>query len=195
MNPTPKTSHYEPLTLGPYPTKYAHEWNAGTHRRLPRMVGAMYCIGLWTGDEMRGLAVVGRPSARKLDVPKRTRIRIQEVLRVAVVEGTRNGCSILYGACSRAGKAMGLEGMCTYIHDDETGVSLLAAGWVCDKTTDGGEWSRPSRKRKSAEDAKPKIRWWAPWSKAVMVRAHDARSQCTQQVVAATARRCVAPVP
>ena len=70
MNPTPKTSHYEPLTLGPYPTKYAHEWNAGTHRRLPRMVGAMYCIGLWTGDEMRGLAVVGRPSARKLGRPK-----------------------------------------------------------------------------------------------------------------------------
>jgi hypothetical protein len=155
---------YEPLILGPYPTKYAHEFNAGVHRRLKKMVGAMYCIGLWSGAEMRGLAIVGRPKARKLDVPARTRVKVQEVLRVAVVEGTRNGCSMLYGACSKAGKAMGLDGMMTYIHDDETGVSLKAAGWVKDKVTSGGEWTRETRQRGLVEDNKPKVRWWAPWS-------------------------------
>lgn len=157
---------YQPLTLGPYPTKYAHEFNADVHRRLKRMVGAMYCIGLWSGQEMRGLAIVGRPKARKLDVPKRTRVTVQEVLRVAVIEGTRNGCSMLYGACSKSGSAMGLDGMMTYIHNDETGVSLKAAGWVPDDApTSGGEWTRESRQRELVEDAKPKWRWWAPWSK------------------------------
>jgi len=71
---------------------------------------------------------------------------------------------MLYGACSKAGKAMGLDGMMTYIHDDETGVSLKAAGWVKDKVTSGGEWTRETRQRGLVEDNKPKVRWWAPWS-------------------------------
>jgi len=154
------------MLIGPYPVKYAHEWNAETHRRLKKLTGAMWCIGLWDGPTMRGLAVVGRP-CRMLDAPARTRIPVLEVIRVAVVEGTKNGCSTLYGACSRAGRDMGLDGMLTYIHDDETGVSLRAAGWVHDVTTDGGEWDRPSRQRQLVTDNKPKKRWWAAWSKAV----------------------------
>ena len=102
-----------------------------------------------------------------LDAPARTRIGVLEVTRVAVIEGTANGCSMLYGACSRAGKAMGLDGMLTYIHGDELGVSLRAAGWVADVTTEGGEWSRESRQRELALDAAPKQRWWTAWSIAV----------------------------
>ena len=155
------------MVTGAYPVKYAEEWIAKVHRRLPKLTGSMWGIGLWDGDEMRGLAVVGRPSARMLDTPARTRVAVLEVLRVAVVEGTPNGCSRLYGACARAGRAMGLDGMLTYIHDDETGVSLSAAGWVPDRVTEGGEWSRESRQRDLALDAKPKQRWWAAWSVAV----------------------------
>jgi hypothetical protein len=155
------------MMTGAYPVSYAAEWIRRTHRRLPKIVGAMWCIGLWDGDEMRGLAVVGRPSARMLDAPARTRIGVLEVTRVAVIEGTANGCSMLYGACSRAGKAMGLDGMLTYIHGTETGTSLRAAGWVPDVTTGGGEWSRESRQRELALDAQPKQRWWAAWSLAV----------------------------
>jgi hypothetical protein len=117
------------MMTGPYPVKYAREWIEKVHRRIPELTGAMWCVGLWDGSEMRGLAVVGRPSARMLDVPARTRLPVLEVIRVAVVEGTKNGCSTLYGACARSGRAMGLDGMLTYIHDDETGVSLRAAGW------------------------------------------------------------------
>ncbi len=155
------------MMTGPYPVKYAREWIEKVHRRIPELTGAMWCVGLWDGSEMRGLAVVGRPSARMLDVPARTRVPVLEVIRVAVIEGTKNGCSTLYGACARSGRAMGLDGMLTYIHDDETGVSLRAAGWVEDGSTDGGEWARPSRQRKLALDHKPKKRWWAAWSKAV----------------------------
>jgi hypothetical protein len=154
--------------LGPYPVKYAREWVELTHRRIPQLTGAMWCVGLWVDDVMRGLAVVGRPNARNMDVLARHRIHTLCVLRVAVIEGTHNGCSALYGACSRAAKAQGADGLCTYIHDDETGVSLRASGWRKDATpTSGGEHDRPSRKRKPALDAKPKWRWWAPWSTAL----------------------------
>lgn len=155
------------MITGPYPVKYAKAWIESVHRRIPTLTGAMWCVGLWVGDDMRGLAVVGRPSARPLDVPARTRIPVLEVLRVAVVEGTRNGCSALYGACGRSARDMGADGILTYIHDDETGVSLRAAGWVEDRTTEGGEWGREGRQRKLALDANPKRRWWAAWSKAV----------------------------
>jgi hypothetical protein len=163
------------IVLGPYPVKYAREWICRVHRRIPELTGAMWCVGLWVDGEMRGLAVVGRPNARKLDVAARQRIPVLCVLRVAVIEGTRNGCSALYGACSKAAKAQGAEGLCTYIHDDEPGTSLRAAGWVQDAApTSGGEHDRPSRKRKPALDAKPKWRWWAPWSKAVQPKPERA---------------------
>jgi hypothetical protein len=154
------------LRLGAYPVKYARAWINSVHRRIPELTGAMWCVGLWVGDEMRGLAVVGRPS-RMLDVPAQSRIHTQVVQRVAVIEGTPNGCSMLYGACSRAGRAMGLDNLLTYVHDDEPGITLKAAEWVMGGPTDGGEWTRDSRKRKKALDAEPKVRWWAPWSKAI----------------------------
>ena len=165
------------LVLGAYPVKYARAWVQTVHRRIPEMTGAMWCVGLWDGVEMRGLAVVGR-GARMLDVPARSRIHTQVVQRVAVIEGTPNGCSMLYGACSRAARAMGLDNLVTYIHDDELGTSLKASGWVEDGPTDGGEWTRPSRSRKTALDAKPKVRWWAPWSIEARARVtqDDARS-------------------
>jgi hypothetical protein len=155
------------VRTGLYPVKYARGWVESVHRRIPALTGAMWCLGLWDGDTMRGLAVVGRPGARMLDVAARERVGVVEVIRVAVIEGTPNGSSMLYGACARAGRAMGLDGMLTYIHNDETGVSLRAAGWLADKMTDGGEWSRPSRQRRLALDSKPKVRWWAAWSEAV----------------------------
>jgi hypothetical protein len=160
------------FTVGAYPVKYAKEWVRSVHRRLPDMTGAMWCIGLWLDDEMRGLAVVGRPCARRLDAEKRARIATLEVIRVAVVEGTPNGCSILYGASSRAGRAMGLDGLLTYIHNDENGASLKAANWIEDGFTDGGQWDRDGRQRQLVVDHNPKRRWWAPWSKAIEEPSH-----------------------
>jgi hypothetical protein len=92
------------------------------------------------------------------------------VLRVAVKEGFKNACSKLYGSCWRAARAMGAESMVTYTDLDEPGTSLRAAGWVEDGTTAGGEWTRPSRRRKGAVNADPKRRWWAPGSARIPAR-------------------------
>jgi hypothetical protein len=148
------------MAVRPLPIKTALKFCRAVHRRLPIVVGGMWSLGLEDGEALRGVAIVGRPSARLMDNGKRL-----EVTRVAVEPGAKNGCSMLYGAASRAGKAMGARDMFTYIHGDELGISLKASGWVEDKApTDGGQWSRSGRQRELAIDPNPKRRWWTPWS-------------------------------
>jgi len=151
------------MPLRPYPIKHALTFCRTVHRRLKYLQGGMWAVAIYDSSGIRGVAVVGRPNARMLD----NGLRLQ-VLRVAVVDNTPNGCSMLYGACSRAARAMGASDLLTYIHDDETGVSLRAAGWIEDAfQSSGGEWTRDSRQRRAAIDAGGKRRWWAPWSDAV----------------------------
>lgn len=120
----------------------------------------MWAISVIDGEDIVGVALVGHP-ARELMTDTLS------VLRVAVIEGHPNACSMLYGACSRAAKAMGADNLVTYTHGDEHGISLKASGWISDGMTEGGEHSRPSRARAAVVDATPKRRWWAPWSARV----------------------------
>lgn len=147
--------HLRPITV----TK-ALAFNASTHRRLPKLQGGMWACAVKTTDVL-GVAIVGRPTARILDNGSRL-----QVLRCAVIEGTPNACSMLYGACGRAAKAIGASDCFTYTHDDESGISLKAAGWVEDPSfqSKGGQWSRPSRERGETVEPGAKRRWWAPWS-------------------------------
>lgn len=152
-----------PLTLKPITVKAALPFVRQVHRRLPRVQGAMWAVSVRDLGGVVGVALVGNPS------------RVWNgdtlaVLRVAVIEGYPNACSMLYGACSRAAKAMGAGSLVTYTHGDEHGVSLRAAGWIDDGLTGGGEHDRPSRPRKAAVDALPKRRWWAPWSARATAR-------------------------
>jgi hypothetical protein len=146
------------LRLRPVTVKRAIPFVGKVHRRLPRIQGAMWAVSVRDGDALVGVALVGHP-ARKL-----AEDGTLAVLRVAVIEGARNACSMLYGACSRAAKAMGAPNLVTYTHGDEHGSSLKASGWVDGGLTDGGEWNSPSRQRALAIDPLPKRRWWAPWS-------------------------------
>jgi hypothetical protein len=126
------------MRLRPCTVKRALPFVRSVHRRLPKVQGAMWAVGLWSGGELVGVALVGFP-AREMNEDTLS------VLRVAVREGHQNGCSMLYGACSRAAKAMGADNLVTYTHGDESGVSLKAAGWIDGGLTDGGEWDRPDR--------------------------------------------------
>jgi hypothetical protein len=40
------------LQTGLYPVKYARAWVQSVHRRIPALTGAMWCLGLWSGDEV-----------------------------------------------------------------------------------------------------------------------------------------------
>lgn len=154
------------LRLRPWTVKKAIPFVASVHRHLPRVQGAMWCASVRRGSDVVGVALVGHP-ARMLATDDATLC----VLRVAVIGGAHNACSMLYGACSKMAKASGCDNLVTYTLPDEPGTSLKAAGWVSDGLTDGGEHDRPSRRRPKAVDPRPKRRWWAPWSKRLQREA------------------------
>lgn len=125
-----------PLTL-----KEANELVSNMHRHHKPVVGHRFSIGIEDEQEqLRGAAICGRPVARVVE-----QYRVLEVTRL-VTDGVHNGCSILYAAAARAAKAMGFTKIQTYILASEPGTSLLAAGWVAETTTAGGDWNHSNRK-------------------------------------------------
>jgi hypothetical protein len=69
-----------------------------------------------------------------------------EVTRLAT-DGTRNACSLLYGAAWRVSKEMGYRRLITYILSDEPGTSLKASGWKLLGLRGGNPWNHASRPR------------------------------------------------
>ena len=124
------------------------------HRRLGEVRGYFFGLGLFVAGELRGVAVVGRPTARMADDG-----RTAQVLRLPV-NNTKNACSRLYGAVRRICIEMGLQAI-TYTFEDEDGTSLRAAGWIAEEWTDGGSWARANRPRADKAPITPKLRWRA----------------------------------
>jgi hypothetical protein len=102
-----------------------------------------FALGVAEGDELVGVAMVGRPVARHFDDGLTL-----EVNRTAVADGVRNANSLLYGAAWRAAKALGYRRLITYTQAGESGASLRAAGWVviAEREPRAG-WNAPSRAR------------------------------------------------
>lgn len=158
------------LVLRPWTVKAAIPFVREVHRRLPRVQGAMVAIRvcLVTAEDgvgpTVGVALIGAPARALADRD------VLAVSRVAVIEGYRNACSMLYGASSRTARGMGAAGLVTYTHADEHGTSLRASAWIDGGMTRGGEHSRYLRPRAAAVDAGVKRRWWAPWTDEALWR-------------------------
>lgn len=134
------------------------------HRHNEAPVGWSFGVGLTNGDgELVGVAMAGRPSARKLQQADPLLI---EVTRVTTT-GERNACSMLYGAVCRAAKALGYERAITYTLPEEGGASVRAAGFELDEELpEARPWSQPSRPRYEGtlfgprkRPTGPKLRW------------------------------------
>lgn len=106
-------------------------------------------------DSVRGVAIVGRPTARLLDDGLTL-----EVTRLAT-DGCPNACSALYAAAWRAARALGYLRLVTFILDSEPGTSLAAAGWRCVGRAGGGTLDRPGcgRPRVDKHPTQGKFRW------------------------------------
>ena len=126
------------------------------HHRAPQ--GGLFAVAASAGDPLVvvAVAIVGRPVARHADNGWTA-----EVTRLASV-GTPHACSMLYGACWRAARALGYTKLITYTLQEESGVSLIAAGWKVVGQSKGGSWSCKSRPRVDAHPLQGKIRWEAP---------------------------------
>lgn len=126
------------------------------HRHHKQVTGHKFSVGAYDTkkQELVGAVIVGRPVSRAFNWRKRL-----EVTRL-VTNGTKNACSFLYAAAARIAREMGYEKIHTYILDEETGVSLLAAGWYLEKEYAGGGhgWhNRPGRRSDQPENKKQ--RW------------------------------------
>ena len=123
------------------------------HHRAPQ--GGLFAIGAADGGRIVGCAIIGRPVARMLDDGYTA-----EVTRLTT-DGTRNVCSLLYGAARRAARALGYRRLITYTLATESGTSLIASGWKASATSPGGSWSVPSRPRVDKHPTVAKVRWEA----------------------------------
>ena len=142
------------LTIVPTNITDARAWVDEHHRHHKAPLSGLFAIGLAQDANIVGVAIVGRPVARMLDDDWTV-----EVTRVAVLDGTKNGCSMLYGACWRAARAMGYRRAITYTLDTEPGTSLRAAGWKVVGEVKGRSWDSPSRPRIDRYPLQGKLRW------------------------------------
>lgn len=105
-----------------------------------------YRVGAEIDGKLVGVVQVGRPVSRYLDDGKTL-----EVLRLCST-GEKDVCSFLYSRAARIAREMGYKKIITYILESESGTSLLASGWHCEKeSTGGGSWDHPSRPRELEE--------------------------------------------
>lgn len=133
--------------------KEASQFISLNHRHHKPPVGWKFGVGLFEGDDLVGVAVVSRPTARMSDNGVTA-----EVTRLCT-DGSKNACSMLYGACWRAARAMGYKRLITYTLPDEGGSSLKASGWEFKGEAGGGSWSRENRKREDKHPLQVKWKW------------------------------------
>lgn len=130
------------LELVPVTYEQASQFVDAHHRHHRRPRGHKFSRGVVAGDELVGVAMVGRPVARNADDG-----RTLEVNRTCT-NGHPNANSMLYGAAWRAARALGYRRLITYTQAGESGASLRGAGWrvVAELPARSGWWT-PARPR------------------------------------------------
>jgi hypothetical protein len=138
----------------PLHPRQANEFVAKYHRHSLPTAGGKFAVGATKNGQLVGVAVAGRPVARRLDDGKTI-----EVLRVCT-DGTLNCCSFLYGRVAKIARLFGYTRIITYTLEEESGASLRAVGGRVVARVEAQEWSTPSGPRKSqAVYRKEKLRW------------------------------------
>jgi len=130
------------MEIRPISLEDANRYVISHHRHHSKVLRHKFSLSAYKGCEMVGVAIVGRPVSRYLDDGMTL-----EVLRLCT-DGCKNACSFLYSACARVAKEMGYKKIVTYILASESGKSLDAANWVCEKDDiKARSWDTPSRPR------------------------------------------------
>lgn len=148
------------MELAPITLRKANDFVSTFHRHNGRTTrdGGKFAISAKDGDELVGIAIVGRPIARLMDDGYTA-----EVLRTCVLpEAPKNVNSFLYGACWRAWRAMGGRRLITYTLKSESGASLRGAGWKVVGEVKAQTWERPKQNRMRRYQqiyGQEKLRW------------------------------------
>ena len=141
------------MIIAPISFKQASAYINAHHRHHKATVGCKFCISVVDDDDqLHGVAVCGRPVSRHLDDGETL-----EINRLCT-DGTKNACSMLYGACCRIAKEMGYKRVITYILESENGASLKASNFTCEGVAGGTHWTGCRNKGQNIP-AEMKTRW------------------------------------
>lgn len=143
----------EKLNIMPISLKDANDFVSIHHRHHKPVVGHKFSISAYFGEKLVAVCIVGRPVSRHRDNGLTL-----EVTRMCS-DGTKNACSFLYGAASRATFALGYKKLGTYTTPEEGGASLKASNWRMIAETPGKSWSVPSRQRNDSHPLGTKLLW------------------------------------
>mgnify|MGYP001030012597 FL=1 len=111
--------------------KIANSYVEQHHRHHGRVIGHKWSLAAYKDGRLCGVAIIGRPTGRRLDDGKTLEVR-----RLCT-DGTRNACSCLYAAAARRAKKEGYSKIITFILQSEPGISLRAAGWTMEAAKAG----------------------------------------------------------
>lgn len=140
------------LEVHPIGLKAANRFVEANHRHHKKVAGHKFSICACKGDIIVGVAICGRPVSRHMDDGT-----VIEINRLCT-DGTRNACSLLYGACCRIAKEMGYRKIITYILESENGASIKASNFKCEGKAGGEMWTG-ERARDNGVPKEMKTRW------------------------------------
>lgn len=124
------------MKISPISYKEASVFINLNHRHHSAPQGCKFCISIIDDmNNIHGVAICGRPVSRYLDDGKTI-----EIVRLCT-DGSKNACSMLYGACCRISKCMGYQKAITYILESENGASLKASNFICEGKAGGTHWT------------------------------------------------------
>lgn len=135
------------LTIVPIFQKAAFEFVRKYHSHHIAPVGSIFKIAISNGEEIVGVAIVGRPVGHKLQDGFTL-----EVTRNCTDGITKNVCSKLYGTAARIAKEMGYYKVITYTLESEIATSLKASGWFLEVEGVGGKkWNSSGNRIRTNE--------------------------------------------
>ena len=141
------------LDIRPIHLNAARDYVREYHRHNIPPTGGKFAISVVRDNKLCGVAICGRPVARRLDDG-----RTLEIYRVCT-DGTKNACSKLYGACIRIARDMGYSRVITYTLQSETGASLRASNFRDEGERGGVEWTGSRRRDYYISPPEKKKRW------------------------------------
>src|ERR1043165_7510272 len=138
----------------PLHIREANDFVKQYHRHSLPVTTGKFALGVALDGKLVGVAIAGRPVARRLDNGKTL-----EVLRVCT-DGTPNANSFLYGRVKRIAALMGYRRTIMYTLAEESGASLRAVGARVVGEVQPQQWNVPSRPRRSQKVyGKAKWKW------------------------------------
>jgi len=141
------------LEIRPIHLKAACEFVRQHHRHNLPPTGGKFAVACHDDGRLCGVAICGRPVARRLDDGQTL-----EIYRNCT-DGTRNACSKLYGACVRIAKAMGYTMVVTYTLESESGASLKASNFNNEGLAGKPSWTGCRQREYAVAPKEMKFRW------------------------------------